>query len=96
MNLEITGSEPLDEDSWEGRELRVGDVVLRVGREVKRCAATTRDPETGVVDLQTLHMIGAYKGRTTTEDDGPGFYLGVYAEVTTEGWVRRGDEVQLI
>ncbi len=96
MNLELSGSEPLDEDSWEGRELRVGEVALRVGREVKRCAATTRDPDTGTVDLQTLKMIGAYKGRTTTEDDGPGFYLGVYAEVTTEGRVRRGDEVYLI
>ena len=96
MNLEISGSGPLEEDTWQGRELRLGKVVLRVGGPVQRCAATTRNPDTGTVDLQTLRMIRAYKGRTTTLEHGPGFYLGVYAEVTAEGLVRRGDDVELV
>lgn len=97
MSLYVTGSEPLEEDTWEGRSLRVGDtVVLRVGEQVPRCAATTRNPDTGAVDLQTLKMIGDYKGRTKAEDGGYDFFLGVYAEVTAEGRVHLDDKVELI
>ena len=95
MNVEIAGSAPLAEDGWAGQTLSVGDVVLRVGGKVKRCAATTRNPDTGVVDVKTLALIGAYKGREVTEEYGPGFYFGVYAEVIEPGRIRRGDAVVL-
>ncbi len=80
MNVEIAGAAPHDEDTWEGRELRLGEVVVRVGGPVRRCAATTRNPDTGVVDLQTLRMIGASRGRQETPKFGKGFYFGVYAD----------------
>ena len=44
MNIEISGSDVLSEDSWEGRDLRVGSAVVAVGGPVKRCVTTTRDP----------------------------------------------------
>ena len=96
MNLEIGGSEPLEEDTWQGHGLRVGKVVLRVGGPVPRCAATTRNPDTGTVDLQTLRMIRVDRGRTTAVEHGRGFYLGVYADVTVESQVCRGDDVVLV
>ena len=96
MNVEISGAAPHDEDTWEGRELRLGEVVLRVGGPVKRCAATTRNPDTGVVDLQTLRMIGATRGRQETPEWGKGFYFGVYAEVLSPGRIHLGDKVSLL
>ena len=96
MNVEISGAAPNDEDLWSGRELRLGAAVVRVGGPVKRCAATTRNPDTGVVDLQTLRMIGTYRGRQETAEFGRGFYFGVYADVVTPGRVQVGDEVALI
>jgi len=96
MNLEIAGAGPLDEDSWDGRELRLGDAVVRVGGPVKRCAATTRNPDTGEIDLQTLKLIGGLKGRQEHAPWGPGFYLGVYAEVLVPGRVAVGDPVTLL
>ncbi len=96
MNVEIAGSEPHDEDTWAGRELRVGGVRVRVGGPVKRCVATTRNPDTGVIDLQTLKMIGKRRGRQSHEPDGAGFYFGVYGEVLVEGRINLGDEVALV
>ncbi len=95
MNVEVAGSASLDEDSWEGRELRLGEAVVRVGGPVKRCAATTRNPDTGEIDLQTLKLIGGLKGRQELAPWGAGFYLGVYAEVLVPGRVSVGDEVVL-
>jgi uncharacterized protein YcbX len=96
MNVELDGAAPHDEDTWDGREVRIGEVVLRAGGQVKRCAATTRDPDTGVVDLQTLRMIGVAKGRQSTPEFGDGFYLGIYADVVAPGRIRLGDEVELL
>ena len=96
MNVEIAGAAPHDEDTWAGRDLRIGDVVLRGGGPVKRCAATTRDPDTGVIDLQTLRMIGTARGRQTTPEFGDGFYFGVYADVVTPGRIHIGDEVTVV
>lgn len=96
MNIEISGGEALDEDQWEGRRLRVGSAVVTVEGPVRRCAATTRNPDTGEVDLKTLQMIGSFRGRQVTEQFGAGFYLGVYAEVLVPGRVTVGDEVSLV
>jgi uncharacterized protein YcbX len=96
MNVEISGSEPAAEDTWDGRTLQLGDVVVRVGGPVKRCAATTRHPDTGDIDLQTLKLIGSYKGRQETPQFGAGFYFGVYADVVTPGRIHVGDVVTLV
>lgn len=96
MNVEIAGSAAYAEDAWEGRELRVGHLVVRVGGPVKRCAATTRDPDTGEIDLQTLRMIGTAKGRHETPEWGAGFYFGVYAQPLGSGRIALGDEVTLL
>jgi len=93
MNVEIRGSSAFEEDSWEGREVRLGSAVVRVGGPVMRCAATTRHPDSGVSDLGTLKLIGTRRGRQETELFGVGFYLGVYAEVITPGRVHVGDDV---
>ena len=92
MTLEFDGGTPHIEDDWDGRLLRLGDVVARVGGPVQRCAATTRHPDTGVINLQTLRMIGAYRGRQQSAF-GLGFNFGVYADVVTPGSIRVGDVI---
>ena len=41
MLFTITGCGPHEEDEWEGRLLRVGEVLVRVGLPVPRCAVTS-------------------------------------------------------
>jgi uncharacterized protein YcbX len=94
MTIQFRGVAPHTEDTWRERRLRVGDAILRVGGPVPRCAAVTRNPDTGLVDLRTLHMINAYRGRQPNEF-GEGLNFGVYAEVLAPGTVRVGDRVAL-
>ena len=94
MLVEFSGGDPYVEDSWNGTRLEVGEAVLRGGDRVKRCAATTRDPESGAVDLQTLRLIMASRGRQTSAL-GVGAHLGVYGTVVEPGTIRVGDRVRV-
>jgi uncharacterized protein len=90
MLLEIEGCAPHEEDTWSGRHLRIGDAVVEIGGPVPRCATTTRDPDTGKRDLDTLREIAAYRGKR----DGKKIDFGVYAQVVRPGRVRVGDPVE--
>jgi uncharacterized protein YcbX len=93
MLFELAGCDAHEEDGWNGRRLRIGEAVVRVGGPVARCAFTTRHPETGARDLDTLRLIASYRGRRG--DDGA-ILFGVYADVERPGLVRVGDAAELI
>lgn len=88
----IDGCGAHEEDEWDGRTARVGETLLRFAGPVDRCAMTTRNPYTGVTDLDTLRLIKDYRGMSErgTID------FGVYAQVVESGHVRVGDEVALM
>ena len=91
MLIEIAGCEPHEEDEWVGGPVRVGGATVLVHDTVGRCVVTTRDPSTGVRDLDTLGALLAYRGRSrsTGEVD-----FGVWGEVAEPGTVRVGDAVE--
>ena len=93
MNIELEGCQPYEEETWEGRAVAVGGLVLRVGGSVPRCVVTTLDPSTGVKDWDTLTQIAKYRPRIGGKG---GLPFGVYARVETPGPVRVADEVRLI
>ena len=90
LNLELEGCEPYEEDSWAGRRVRVGEATIEVGRQVPRCVFTTKSPETGEKDWDTLRQIARYRPRIA--GDG-GLPFGVYARVVEPGTVHVGDPV---
>lgn len=90
MNFGIEGIEPHEEDGWIGSAVGIGDAELVVRDRVGRCAATTRDPDCGEVDLKTLHHIRSYRDDVVSEEPLP---FGVYASVRRPGTVRLGDPV---
>jgi uncharacterized protein YcbX len=94
MLIEFSGGQPHIEDSWDGKLLQVGDALLRGGGPVKRCAATTRHPDTGSVDLQTLRLITGYRGRQDSIF-GLGANFGVYGDVVEPGTISVGDGLRL-
>jgi uncharacterized protein len=90
MLFEVAECEPHEEDTWEGGLFHVGEAAIRVGGPVDRCAVTTRDPETGERDLDTLRLLTEYRGQR--ESDGAVLF-GVYATVERPGLVRVGDRL---
>ena len=89
MTFGIEGLEPHEEDGWVGHEVRAGEALLRITGNVGRCALTTRDADTGVVDFKALHHL-AYRGDVDTTEKLP---FGVHGQVVEPGLVRRGDPV---
>jgi uncharacterized protein YcbX len=90
MTFEIDGVEPHAEDGWIEHEVRIGEATVKVGGNVGRCALTTRNPDTGVVDLKTLHALGEYRDDVPTTEPLP---FGVHAAVVEPGRVAVGDSV---
>ncbi len=90
MLIGVVGGAPHEEDTWIGRDVGVGEVVVRVHEQVARCAITTQNPDTGERDLDTLRVIKEYRGTRGTKL----LDFGVYGEVVQPGRVRVGDVVQ--
>ena len=84
-NFVIGGVDGLDERTWEGRGLRVGDVTLRLERLRARCVMTTFDPDTLEQDRAVLaSIVERFDGR-----------LALNAAVERGGLVRVGDPVMV-
>lgn len=91
MLVGLAGCRPHEEDEWTGAAMLIGEAVVRVGGPVPRCATTTRSPDTGARDLDTLRAIKAYRGLR----DGKNIDFGVYGDVERPGRVRVGDPVSV-
>lgn len=69
------------------KEIEIGDCRFIVRERIKRCMATTANPETGERDADTL---GALKENWNHTD------FGIYAEVTQGGTIRTGDALRVL
>jgi len=85
-NLLIAGVDGMDERSWPGAELHIGDAVLRIDSPRARCFMTTVDPDTLQVDPNVLRDI-------VRRFDG---VLALNADVIRAGPIRIGDPVRLV
>ncbi len=92
MLIEIDGVEAHAEDRWVGRRVAVGEALLAIHGHVGRCLITSRDPETGVIDLPTLDALGSYRRELVTTEPLP---FGIYGEVVRPGAVSLGDMVSV-
>ncbi len=91
--LDTPGLDGFPENDWEGRTMRLGEVVIAIGSPTPRCVMTTvaqaglpREP--GV--LQTI----AARNRRSNEL-GTFACLGAYATVTKAGAIHVGDDITL-
>ena len=72
---------------WIGRDIRIGDAVLRVRERIKRCSVTNTNPVSGVRDTDTLDTLNTHFGHQD---------FGVYAEVVTSGSLSVGAKAELL
>ncbi|MFZ1994741.1 MAG: MOSC N-terminal beta barrel domain-containing protein [Solirubrobacteraceae bacterium] len=90
MLIEVDGIKAYEEDGWLGRGVRVGSALVRPCGHVGRCVITTRDPETGADDLDTLKLLATYRHKIGTTEP---LAFGIFGEVLEGGAVRVGDAV---
>jgi hypothetical protein len=88
MSIEVSGIGPHEEDEWVGRRLSIGAAVVAVRGHVGRCLVTSRNPNTGAVDLATLELLGDYRRQADTTEP---LALGIYGEVIEPGSIAVGD-----
>jgi uncharacterized protein YcbX len=89
INLELDGSTPFEEDSWDGGLVECGEAVLRIAGQIPRCAVTAQDPSTGLHDWNTLKQIARFRPLMADRQ----VPFGMYATVETPGAVVVGDAV---
>ncbi|SNS96062.1 hypothetical protein SAMN06893096_111117 [Geodermatophilus pulveris] len=104
MLVEVDGCAVHEEDTWAGRQVRIGGAVVRVVGPVPRCVVTNESPDTGEVDFNTLKAIVRYRGELAADlttpvahlPDNGAVILGMYATVEQPGEVSLGDRVELL
>ncbi len=81
-NIWFDGALPWAEMDWVGKELQLGEAVLRVVEPIERCMATTANPDTGARDIDTLGLLNRHMNHQD---------FGIHTEVVTGGKVAVGD-----
>jgi uncharacterized protein YcbX len=89
MTIELEGCDEHEEDDWIGDEVEVGGARIRVAGPVGRCVVTSRNPDSGRSDFDTLGALAGYR----TLREGKAFGCGVCGDVLIEGSVRVGDSL---
>jgi uncharacterized protein len=85
-NILIGGVHAMDEATWPGADLHIGDVIIRIDSRRARCPMTTVDPDTLDRDPGVLKDIGRrFGGR-----------IALNADVVRPGTIRVGDAVALV
>jgi uncharacterized protein YcbX len=92
MLFEVDGVDAYAEETWIGRDVRIGDAVVRPHGNVGRCVVTTCDPDTAERDFDTLKVLARHRKDVETSEPLP---LGVVGKVVTPGRVRVGDPVRI-
>lgn len=82
-NIVVGGVEGLEERTWPGRRLRIGDALIHVVQLRGRCVMTTYDPDTLKQDLGVLKSIVRELGGTMALD----------CAVESEGLIRVSEPV---
>ncbi|SES07123.1 hypothetical protein SAMN05216199_1852 [Pedococcus cremeus] len=82
-NLVVETAEPFEEEGWVDREVRAGQVVLRVVERIERCR---------MVDLEQVGLpaLGGLLKVVGAERD---LCAGVYADVVESGAIAEGDQL---
>lgn len=86
-NLWLSDLAPWEEFDWIGKRLRIGGAILEVVEPIIRCKATSSNPETGVIDADTLAALRSLRGEQE---------FGVYARVISGGTIAAGDHLEVL
>lgn len=90
MLIEVDGVPAHAEDEWVHRTVQIGEALVAFSGHVGRCLVTSRDPDTGEIDLPTLDMLRSYRGELYTTEP---LAFGIHGRALVPGTIRVGDPV---
>lgn len=93
MSIEVEGVGAFEEDHWIGAELGLGEARVSLRGHVGRCIVTSRNPETGEIDMPTLDLLRSFRSQAATTEP---LAFGVYGAVLQPGWVSVGDKLEVL
>jgi uncharacterized protein YcbX len=79
-NIVLDGVEPFAEDSW--KEIRIGDVVLRVAKPCARCQVITTDQRTGEQHPEPLTALSEFRKKDHKVLFGMNFIPETFGEIS--------------
>ncbi|WP_295696353.1 MOSC domain-containing protein [uncultured Maricaulis sp.] len=85
-NLLIDGLAPWEEFDLIGHEIRIGGVTCRVESRIRRCVATSVDPQRGALDTDVPAALFEHYGHMD---------CGIYLSVLEDGEIALGDPISL-
>jgi uncharacterized protein YcbX len=85
-NVHLDGLEPWQEMAWVGRNIRLGGATLQVVDPIRRCAATTVNPDTAERDINVPKLLMEEYGHMN---------MGIYARVISAGDIASGDSLDV-
>lgn len=85
-NIWLDGFEEWDEFNWIGKDIRIGEAILRPVERTDRCPSTKSNPVTGVQDAEVLSALDAFGHRD----------FSVRARVIQGGEIAIGSKADLI
>ncbi|MDE1132710.1 MAG: MOSC domain-containing protein [Ascidiaceihabitans sp.] len=85
-NIWFDGATPWAEFDWVGKDIAIGNAILRVKEPATRCMSTAANPETGQRDADTLGALEHFGHQE----------FSVLAEVIQDGTIALGDSVQVL
>lgn len=85
-NIWLDGFAAWEEFDWIGKDIRIGDAVLRPIERTDRCPSTKSNPVTGVHDAEVLSALDAFGHRD----------FSVRAQVIQGGTIEIGSKAELI
>jgi uncharacterized protein YcbX len=85
-NIWIDGAAPWAEFDWVGKDLRIGNAILRLKEPATRCMSTAANPDTGQRDADTLGALEHFGHQD----------FSVLAEVIHDGTIAIGDSLQVL
>lgn len=95
-NFVVRTDEPLIENGWTGRNIRIGDqVVIKVTMPCPRCVNVTAEQPGLTKDAGLLRTIAKFNTQDLG-DFGSLPCVGIYAEVVQPGVVNKGDAVLVL
>ena len=87
LNFIVATSDAFSENQWGGAKLKIGEAIIEIADDVKRCAAINVDPANATRQLNHLITMRQTFGHS---------HLGVFGRVIASGAVQCGDEVRVI